>query len=881
MGKKPPKTPYQDYHLSWQHGFCHGPVDELKQVWFNEKELLEDDDILLDNGMRKIDKPDLFGGFEREGGVEGDMHWMRGTHTQKIPQAMASRVGKSPDDYPGFRGLASLFFCGNDDTDRPGMRVASNNPRAPVVWARMFRACVGLPGNNGVIVQDDGYKNVNPAHMLFEVLTNQSWGMGGSLLLINNDSFQEAAATLFDEDFGLSMLWERQGTVETFIQEICDHVQGMVFFNPFTGLVHFKLVRGDYDKNSLPEIGPDTATLIQFRRPLWGETVNEITVSYTRPKTEQEETITFQDLGNISMQGEVVAETRNYYGIRNRKLAKFVGERDITAAATPLVTAQIKVNRREWNHLPGDVIRFTWPAHGVVRMAMRVMAIDWGRYDNALITVDLMEDVYALEYAEFGPPQEETWTDPKQDPDGTNMENLPVKWVAPPYSAVQWIADFYNFNLGDEYYPQIMISALVSPLPKAFDDNGNALPHQEDVQSFIMNVPDVMPNGDPIWTSAGEKTLTGRAKLIDTIEPAISSIIEFEDRYGGNGPKEGGIGILGTEVSDEFGEEWVLFTQRLSSTRWRVQRAIFDTIPRTWGVGTIVWFLGPEANIWDPTERLAGNNELYKLQPRTSAGIRQLSLTPILSTNRPDRLYRPYRPANCRVDGVMFGTADHSQRQLGGSFTGDGDDYDHEPREFLINVSWSNRHRAMEDTIFRRWDEANVAPEAGQTTEILIIPGHDRRPIGDLDDAQMTGEINRITGLTGTSHQFDIKSYTGQLTKMSLVFVSRRNGLVSLQGMTVNLWLYFKGYGYDWGWMYSGWPDGPILTSIDDTAKPVLMKGFQTAGLLEIEQAIIAKTRVVRTPTAGIQPWARMKGFRTRTGVFGQPGSAMDTNGED
>lgn len=866
MGKSK-KITYYDYHISWLHSFCHGPVDELKQIWLNEKPLLADDDALTTEAKRSIDKPDLFGDYEREGGVVGDLYWMPGPYNQKIPTALAQRVAANRDDYPGYRGLANIFFCGEEGGDHKGMKVASNSPRVPTTWARMHRASTGLPGNTAVIVSDDGYRNSNPANMVFEVLTNRTWGMGGSIELLNMDMLQAAAATLFDEDFGLSILWTKQSTAEDFIQEICDHVQGMLYFNPFTGLIDFKLIRNDYDKNTLPEVGPDTAKLMQFRRPLWGETVNEITVTWTRPKTEQEETITFQDIGNIAMQGEVVSENRNYYGIRTRKLAQYVGERDIVSAASPLVTAQIKVNRREWNYLPGQCIRFTWPAHGIVRMVMRVMHIDWGRPDNAEITVDLMEDVFAAEYAEFGPPGEEEWTDPRQDPDSDIVENIPVKFVAPPYSVVQQLAAESSspIDIGDDRYPEIIIGALMSPLPKDEDYEG-----QEDVQSFIMNVPDVLPNGDPTWTSAGEKTLTGRAKLTVALTEEVTSILEFDERYGGPGPAVGGIAVIGTEATDEWVEEWVLVTQKISTTRWRVQRGILDTIPRDWGVGSVVWFIGPDSDVYDPSARIANENELYKLQPRTSGGIRKLALVPVSTTTRPDRVYRPYRPANCKIENVMFGTEDQSQQH---DPAGEGDDYDHVPRDFTITVSWANRHREMEDTIFRKWDDGNVAPEAGQTTEIIVFAGLNRAPAPGVVDPAQSGEITRITGLTGTSATFDIRLETAQYEALTLMFISRRNGLQSLQGMCINLKLYFKGYGYDWGWMYGGWPDGTILTTIDDSPHPQQMPGFTSTGEVLVEEPVYFDTPTRYAPGAPGDRWPRysFRRLATRRGLPSDP----------
>src|SRR5690606_12901100 len=98
--------------------------------------------------------------------------------------------------------------------------------------------------------------------------------------------------------------------------------------------------------------------LLNFRRKLWGETTNEIVVTWTNPASEDEETITYQSLGNIAMQGEVVSEGRNYYGIRNVELANTVAARDIVSASYPLAMATVEVDRRQWDILPGDCVKF-------------------------------------------------------------------------------------------------------------------------------------------------------------------------------------------------------------------------------------------------------------------------------------------------------------------------------------------------------------------------------------------------------------------------------------------------------------------------------------------------------------------------------------------
>lgn len=760
MSKKKPKKYWVDYLLSFHLGICHGPVDELVGVKMKEKDIL--DTPLSGSGAVVIDKLDLFGGNEREGGVAGLMTFMNGDDDQVAPEALASRVNKTPSTMPGFRQIASLLFTG---TGNEGFTVGANYPNVPDVWARLRRRSRGLDAPGAVIENSKGYRDSNPAHMIYECIINTEWGMGALPQQLDLASFKKAAATLFDEKFGLSMIWTRQMTIEAFIQEILNHINALMFFNPRTGLLQIKLLRNDYDLDTLPQVGPAQASLTTFRRKQWGETVNEIVVSWTNPETEEQETVPIQDLGNIAMQGSVVSENRNYYGIRSATLAAKVASRDIAAEATPRATATIMANRSLWTYLPGDVVLFTWPRYDIGQVVMRVMEVDYGKPTDSKIKINLIEDVWGLNHAEYLDPPETEWEDPAKDPNQPDM-NVGAIFLAVPFSWIQM--NVTDDGLTDDLYPDIIIAALVSP-SKA----------QRDIHSFVLHGEDVLLNGETVWSSAGEKNTVGKARLKARLPQEATSIIHIEDVTGGPGPEVGEFAILGS--GDERTSEIVLIDENLGDGNWRIWRGVLDTVPQDWDFDTTIWFIGSNFNAYDGNTRLANTPVKYKIQPRTSKGLRELSLCNELTTVRPDRPYRPYRPANVKVNLVPFYRSDEST--------------DYGLRHWTMDVSWSNRHRKMEDSIIRRWDEGDVVPEDGQTTEVILM---------DSDEK----ELHRWTGLEGTRTTLQIPvELSGQIENFKIKVVSRRDGFESLQGLTIDLRLYRKGYGSDYGYFYGGWPE--------------------------------------------------------------------------
>lgn len=802
MGKKGSKTPYIDYYISMHLGYCTGPVDAFLGMLVKDKQVHEDGFIHHVEAVIPVDKPDLFGGNLREGGMVGDVHYLPGFDTQVAPQTLADRVNRTPETMPGYRGITSLWFYGNRQTGRPGFKFSSNSPTLPPIWARFARSSQTLT-NNVAVIRGQGTQthDNNPANIIHECLVNSDWGMGGSPDMVDTVSFNYAAYYLNDESLGLSILWTRQNTIEDFIQEILNHIQGLFFFNPYTGKAHLKLLRADYDPETLPVIGPDDANLTTFRRPLWGETVNEITISWTHYQTEETETVTYQDLANIAMQGEVVSETRNFYGVRNAELASALGARELRTASTPLASATLKINRKlafteqdgidRRGFLPGDCIRLTWPAYDIQNVIMRIMDINWGSPSDAEITLSLLEDIFGLPYASYGPAPETEWEPPEQDPDGPLYDEVEILFRSIPYSLISAEVGDADIDISDDMYNQIIIGMYM--LPRI---------DQTDFHSYIAYRPTVTSSGGAAWESIGEKQTVGHTTILTDMVQEVISVIEVDTTIGGDWPAPDAIGILLTPTTsapnyEEFREEWILFQEFLGEgedgDRWRVRRGILDTVPAEWPAGNRLVIMSESFNGYDTSTRFADTEERYKFQVRTTAGLGDMETLGEIVTERVDRPYRPYRPANVHVGVTMFGQEDQSQNPDG---TGTIFDDLHIPRDWTISCTWSRRNRHMEDLVYFRWDDADVPPEDGQTTTIILLDGN--------------AEIGRIEGIAGTSYDLELTKTTAQLEELNLKFISVRNGLESLQGIKIGLKLYLKGYGSDWGRLYGGWPEEPI-----------------------------------------------------------------------
>lgn len=592
----------------------------------------------------------------------------------------------------------------------------------------------------------------NPAHILYEVMTNGDWGKGESPNLIDIDSFNECSQVLYNEKFGLSLGWFRQSTIESFAQEILDHIKAFLFQNPETGLWQMRLLRDDYDRNTLPWLNPDNCRISNPKRKTWGETVNEIVVTYTDPETEEEASVTAHNLANIQVQGGINSENRNYYGVRNAKLAQTLANRDVIEAGTPLWSGVAHVDRSFWATLPGDVFRLTWPEEGIGQTIVRVMKIERGKMDDREITLHLTEDIFGVDALSFTRIQgsEARSFDPRPEPlDHAFGYPLPVATV------LQLFSDDPDFDV-DARDPDIAVSLMAARGPGVVD-----------VEVLSM-VPDSL--GTPRLQPVALVTPVGRSTLTEPLwnEPTSDNMPREVVLAAGEGNVgRGSLLIIGSSVEDH--EIVQLISYDTVRRMWTVERGVYDTVPRFWPVGTAVWPHPDSTSDLDETPRQGVVD--YWWLPRTPRGRLPVSVATRTTWDTSLRPYRPIRPANCQIEGL--GTL---------PFT-----YEFGSMPPTIEMSWDRRNRFSDDAVPTRWLAGDLIAESGQTVTLRFIS-----PTGGL--------IFEATGLTGTSYTLDTNVLLGALdpvvtVEFWAVDASGRESFMAARREIATI-----GYGWAFGW---------------------------------------------------------------------------------
>lgn len=355
--------------------------------------------------------------------------------------------------------------------------------------------------------------DANPAHMIYECLTDPDWGMGAPPSTIHTASFMASAQTLFNEKFGLSMGWIEQSEIEKMISEIIDHIQAMLYLDPEDGLWHLDLLRDDYDPEDLLVLDETNSTSTNRQRKALGETINEIVISYKDAQNEEDKTVVFHDLGNIAAQGQLVSDTRNYYGIRNDALANLVGARDIRSASYPLFSADIQANREIGGKLkPGSVVKFTCAEDGIANMIVRVMKVNYGAPGDRYVKLNVLEDIFGLEETEYTSIAETEWSDAPTAP----AEMTTYEFDTPPLPLILRSGVSID-DISDDDYPQTVVASYAY----------QAAATGYDLVTYV-----TAPNGDVNLSVVATLAITPSGLLTDDLPGELVSIFTAEQIIG-------------------------------------------------------------------------------------------------------------------------------------------------------------------------------------------------------------------------------------------------------------------------------------------------------------------------------------------------------------
>ena len=697
-GSSKAQTVGYKYYLGMHAIMCHGPVDKVTRFSVDGKVAWSGTST---GGAVSVNAPQLFGGDEREGGVSGTIDIEMGTTTQGRNAYLQSQLGSS---IPAFRRVLGLVFrqC-----------YLGNNPYLKR-WA--IRATRILVRQDGIAqwysAKADVGGDMNPAHIIREVLTDPDWGMGYPEADVDNASFTAAADTLYSEGMGMSILWDKQQQLSDFLAIVLRHVDGSLYTDRATGKFVLKLARGGYDIPSLLLLDESVVERVtDFKRSTVAELTNQVSVVYWDKSTGKNNSVTVQDIALAASQGATVGTTSQYPGFTNGTIATKAAARDLKALSTPLASATLYVTRKAASLNIGDVFRFSWAEYGISQVVFRVTNIELGELTSNLIKLSVVEDVFALSSAIYSPPPPSEWANPIGAP-------VPVPFrlltEVPYYMIARTLGDSAAQAL-----PQTSSYMMVG----GTNPGGSAYSAQVYVDEGAGYQRQAVANFCP---TAVISAAYGQADTALAITGGLDlDLVQVGD------VAAVGVGAISTRE--------MVQVVSITDTMLTVKRGMLDTVPVPIASNTRVIFLGSGDNpsvVELPNEYALGESVSVRMLTTTGQGTLALGsgATDTLAVNATaSRQWRPYPPGRLRLNTAAYPSTISGQ----------------------LALTWAHRDRLQQtaQTLVDQ-DATNVGPEAGVTYTLRL---YDQGGVLRHTQAGLTD-----TAYTWTSEAFDSNLMTSE-----------------------------------------------------------------------------------------------------------------------
>lgn len=258
-------------------------------------------------------------------------------------------------------------------------------------------------------------KAMNPAHIIYECLTNREWGRGLPRNKLDDAAFRACADRLVIEQFGLCIRWNRKDEIQVFLQSILDHIGGTLYEDRRTGLLRLSLIRDDYVIADMPLFDSENGLLeiTEATVAAPSKMVNEVRITYRDPVTNEDRVVRSSNLATLQASGGVInVLSKDMRGLPTGELASRVAKREMRAVSPGLRRFNLTFGRRGNNLVPGGVVRIRDLVRGVPDMVLRIATIDYGTLTSGRIQVTAVQDVFDTpreSFAVIGPP---TWVPP-------------------------------------------------------------------------------------------------------------------------------------------------------------------------------------------------------------------------------------------------------------------------------------------------------------------------------------------------------------------------------------------------------------------------------------------------------------------------------------
>lgn len=693
------------------------------------------------SGDYEIAAGNLFGGDKKEGGIAGSLRAMMGDVTQTVPTWIKELMGGR---VPGFRGVSTLFFDG---------LLCSLNPY-PKKWEFRVRRTengwdgdVWQPSLVTIWMRGGTIKAMNPAHMIYECLTNRDWGRGMSRDSLHDPSWLYSAQSLYNENFGLCMRYNRQSELNDFIQNILDYIGGSIYPDRSTGRLALDLLRSDYDVDDLPLFTFDSGLIDceDSETSSQDDIISESIVKWFDPIRKEERSSRVQNIAANQAMGAPNSTTASYAGIPTVDLSLRVAQRDVKASAMALKRFKLTLDRRAWKIAPGKPFRITVPDRGIHNLVLRAGRVKEAGGTDGRITVEAVLDVFGLPESSFVSAQTSMWRPPSRKP------QIADKRIVREPTYAELVAVMSPLELA-ALAPTAGTIATVAAKPTSLH------------QSYSVST---------LVTGETERTIGPGSFAPYVIADAAISPTDVVIPVSG-GMDVGTIVVgMTVHIDDEICRlDDIVYDTTTRTGTITIARGCIDTVPQTHLVDSTIFFSANQVG-GDGREYAAGETVGVKILTFTSSGVLSELTAPEDDVGIVGRQGRPYPPGMVKVNDIHFASV---TEQMGD-----------------LVLTWVHRDRKIQQDQLIDHSMSSVGPEAGTTYTVRVYNGN------------TASLVRTSSGITGTTYTYTPAMATDDLISADIWFEleSVRDGYVSFSkyrfGVPIPIGYGTSGYGDNYG----------------------------------------------------------------------------------
>jgi hypothetical protein len=390
-----------NYFLGMQLGLCIADVDAIESIWCQDVCVFQST-----AGQQTINTSlPIYGSWQDGGqasGVSGTMVIRSGSDEPE--PYMATQVTLNPSYrhmtsavFVGPSASSALHYVGPTKGKGNGWVGGSTSIRPfDFVIRRMPKVVqYGVPQAQFDQYVALGRYDANLSYCMLELLCNSDWGAGVPPALVDLDSFVTAAAVLFAEGNGCSLLWDSQSACADIATELMKQANACLYTDLTTGLIKFHLVRAT-DAPKLALNDDNILELKSFTRAGTDEASNCISIAFNDTTNGFIDRVaTAQDLGAVEMAGQVITSTVSYPGISDASLASTLSTRDLRAATASLSKFQLTAVLPLGTVLhPGDMLTLSFSPHGLTNLGVRVVSARYSDASKGEVDLTLVEDIF-------------------------------------------------------------------------------------------------------------------------------------------------------------------------------------------------------------------------------------------------------------------------------------------------------------------------------------------------------------------------------------------------------------------------------------------------------------------------------------------------------